>query len=59
MVGVKPARAGSGQVLVGAPFGDSHVDAREGQFGRQHQARRASAGDHHRMPCHMPPPALK
>ena len=42
-----PARAG--QLLGGAPLDDGDVDPRQRQLARQHQARRASSGDHDRM----------
>ena len=42
----------SRRVLAGAPLDDGDVDPRQRQLARQHQPRRASAGDHHRMLGH-------
>ena len=58
---VQTTRARAGQVLAGAPLDDRDVHARQRQLSRQHQPRRASSGDHHRMlspyPCrHSPSP---
>ena len=46
---VQAAGARAGEVLAGAPLDDGDVDARQRQLARQHQPRRTSAGDHHRM----------
>ena len=49
---VQTARARAGEVLAGAPLDDGDVDARQRQLARQHQPRRTSSGDHHRMLGH-------
>ena len=46
---VQTACARAGQLLGGAPLDDGDVDPRQRQLARQHQARRASSGDHDRM----------
>src|SRR5687767_15495416 len=46
-----------GEVLAGAPLDDGDVHARQRQLARQHQPRRAAAGDHHRMLGHRRTPA--
>ena len=46
---VQAARASAGEVLVGTPFDNGDVDARQSELGRQHQPRRTSSGYHHRM----------
>ena len=43
--GMQPARPGGVEALVGSPFDDGNVDARNGQFSRQHQTRRAASRD--------------
>ena len=43
-----PAREPARSWLV-APLDDGDVDPRQRQLGRQHQPRRTSSGDHHRM----------
>ena len=53
---VQTACARAGEVLAGAPLDDGDVDARQRQLARQHQPRRASSGDHHRMFGHTPHP---
>ena len=45
-------------VLAGAPLDDRHVDARQRQLARQHQPRRASPGNHHRMLVTTAAPSL-
>ena len=52
-----PARE-PGELLVGAPLDDGDVDAGQRQLARQHQPRRAAAGDHHRMLGHRHASAL-
>jgi hypothetical protein len=47
-----PARAI--EVLAGVPLDNGHVDHCQRQLTRQHQPRRAAAGDHHRMFGHVP-----
>ncbi len=49
---MQAARARAGEVLVGAPLDDGDVDTRQRQLARQHQPRRASSCDHHRMVRH-------
>ena len=49
---VQTACARAGEVLAGAPLDDGDVDARQRQLARQHQPRRTSSGDHHRMLGH-------
>ena len=44
-------------VLAGAPLDNGDVDPRQRQLARQHQARRTSAGDHHRMLHHRHAPS--
>ena len=46
---MQTACARAGQVLAGTPLDDGNVDACQRQLARQHQPRRASSGDHHRM----------
>ncbi len=52
---VQTARARADEVLAGAPLDNGDVDPRQRQLARQHQPRRAAAGDHHRMFGHTPP----
>ena len=54
---VQTARARAGEVLAGAPLDNGNVDARQRQLARQHQSRRTSSGDHHRMLGHRHTPA--
>jgi hypothetical protein len=54
---VQTAGARAGQVLPGAPLDDGDVDARQRQLARQHQPRRSSSGDHHRMLGHSRTPS--
>ena len=49
---MQTACARAGEVLVGAPLDDGDVDARQRELARQHQPRRTSSGDHHRMLRH-------
>ena len=56
--GVQTAGARAVEVLAGAPLDDGHVDPRQRQLARQHQPRRAAAGDHHRMFGHATTPFL-
>jgi hypothetical protein len=51
---MQTACARAGEVLARAPRDDGHVNPRKRQLGRQHQPRRTSASDHHRMLCHGP-----
>ena len=37
------------ELLAGAPLDNGNVDPRQRQLARQHQPRRTSSGDHHRM----------
>ena len=53
---VQPARARADEVLARASLDDDHVDPRQGQLARQHQPRRAAAGDHHRVLGHRHTP---
>ena len=46
---MQTAGARAGEVLAGAPLDDGDVDPRQRQLGRQHQPRRTSSSDHHRM----------
>jgi hypothetical protein len=46
---VQTACARAGEVLAGAPLNDGDVDARQRQLARQHQRRRTSSGNHHRI----------
>ena len=46
---VQAARARADEVLAGAPLDNGDVDARQRQLARQHQPRRTSSGNHHRM----------
>jgi len=50
--GVQAACARAGEVLAFAPLDDGDLDPCQRQFPRQHQARRTSSGDHHRMLRH-------
>ena len=50
------ACARAGEILVGAPLDDRDVDPRQRQLARQHQPRRTSSGDHHRVLGHRHPP---
>ena len=49
---VQAARARADEVLARASLDDDHVRPRQGQLARQHQPRRAAAGDHHRVLGH-------
>ena len=49
---VQAAGARTGEVLTVAPLDDANVDPRQRQLARQHQPRRASSGDHHRVLGH-------
>ena len=51
---VQATRAPAGEILARASLDNRDVDARQGQLARQHQARRASSGDHHRVLRHRP-----
>ena len=53
---VQTAGARAGEVLAGAPLDNGDVDPRQRQLARQHQPRRASSGDHHRMLGHRHAP---
>ena len=53
---VQAARARADELLAGAPLDNGNVDARQRQLARQHQPRRTSSGDHHRMLGHRHPP---
>src|SRR5215204_576141 len=53
---MQTACARAGEVLAGAPLDNGNVHARQRQLGRQHQPRRASSGDHHRMLGHSHTP---
>jgi hypothetical protein len=55
---VQAACARAGEVLAGAPLNDGNVDLGQGQLARQHQSRRTSSGDHHRMLGHSHAPAV-
>ena len=55
---VQTACARAGEVLVGAPLDNGDVDPRQRQLGRQHQPRRTSSGDHHRVLGHRHPPIV-
>src|ERR1700687_3873553 len=46
------AGARAGEVLAGAPLDNGNVNPRQRELGRQHQPRRTSSSDHHRMLCH-------
>ncbi len=46
----------AGQVLVGAPLDNNDVDLRQRQLARQHQPRRTSSDDYHRMFGHRQTP---
>jgi hypothetical protein len=50
---VQTACARADEVLAGAPLDNDDVDPRQRQLARQHQPRRASAADHHRMFGHF------
>src|ERR671917_339313 len=54
---MQTACARAGEVLAGAPLDDGNVDARQRQLARQHQPRRTSSGDHHRLLGHSRTPA--
>jgi hypothetical protein len=54
---VQPACAQTVEVLARAPLDNGHVDTRQRQLARQHQARRTSSGDHYRMVDHRHTPA--
>src|SRR5215213_2355332 len=54
---VQTACARAGEVLAGAPLDDGNVDPRQRQLARQHQPRRTSSGDHHRVLGHSRTPA--
>src|SRR4029079_5713731 len=49
---MQTACARAGEVLAGAPLDNGDVDPQERELPRQHQPRRASSSDHHRMLCH-------
>ena len=55
---VQTACARAGEVLAGAPLDNGNVDARQRQLACQHQAGRASSGDHHRMVGHRRTPVV-
>ena len=52
---VETTGARSVELLSDAPFDDDDVDVRQRQLARQHQPRRASSRDHHRMFSHRCP----
>ena len=52
---MQTACARAGEVLARAPLDDGDVDPRQRQLARQHQPRRTSSGDHHRMLQFGPP----
>src|ERR671918_591660 len=54
---MQTARARAGEVLAGAPLDNGNVYPRQRQLARQHQPRRTSSGDHHRMLGHRHTPA--
>ena len=54
---MQTACARAGEALAGAPLDDGNVDPRHRQLARQHQPRRTSSGDHHRMLGHSLTPA--
>jgi hypothetical protein len=51
------SRARADEVLAGASLDNGNVDPRQRQLARQHQPRRTSSGDHHRMLGHSHTPA--
>jgi hypothetical protein len=53
---VQTACARAGKVLAGAPLDNGDVHAGQRQLSRQHQPRRTSSGDHHRMLGHRHTP---
>jgi hypothetical protein len=55
---VQTACARAGEVLAGAPLDNGDVDARQRQLTRQHQPRRTSSDDHHRMVGHRHTPVV-
>src|ERR687893_2218092 len=54
---MQTAWAQADEVPAGAPLDNGNVDARQRQLARQHQPRRTSSGDHHRMLGHRHTPA--
>ena len=46
---MQAARARADETLSGASLDNGDIDACQGKFTRQHQARRTASGDHHRM----------
>jgi hypothetical protein len=53
---VQATCAQAGEVLVGSPLDDGDVDAAQRQLAGQHQPRRATSGDHHRVLGHRHTP---
>ena len=53
---MKTACARADEVLAGAPLDNGNVDPRQRQLTRQHQPRRATSDDHHRMLGHRHTP---
>jgi hypothetical protein len=55
---VQAAGARAGELLIGTPLDDRHIDARQRQLAGQHQPGWTPSGDHHRVlaPAHLVPP---
>ena len=50
--GVQAASTRAGEGLTGTPLDNDGVHARQRQLARQHQTRRTSSGNHHRVLGH-------
>jgi hypothetical protein len=55
---VQTAGARTGEVLVNAPLDNGNVDPRQRQLAREHQSRRTSSDDRHRMVGHRHTPRV-
>jgi hypothetical protein len=56
---MQTACARAGQFLADTPLDNGDIDRRQRQFARQHQPRRTSSSDHHRMFRHRPSHLLR